>query len=793
MQVRLRIYARRCRLLYGVAPCTASGEASASCYNTRATCQDLANIDLQDQQFYFGTSNVPFTESTFQLAGGGSQVIRQRNTIISANIKSGRLELEGVASENMATLVVADEQGGLDDVDPYRAARDMAAEGSFWGRWLARDTTLQRSEAVLEYREIDTDPWVSTYWLVDEVTHPLNGKVQIKLVDRITRRLDAPYPSEEPVALGAEVAATGGFSQSGVTGRLWRLSSEVVELSGERFTRARLGTQAGSHDIGDSMSPVKEFKSGGRAHGAWGAILRDMLVDFFGAGDAAVYFDDANIAAENSELGNLNVYVRVVRVSKFKEVLADLCMGGQVALFVDIHTGKLAYRANTQFQSADTMAGELEIVDSPVVVKTMPGLQKTRTSMKFVLRDPTDNRSYQRHALLIDTATEAHLGYRKGDAIDNQFAVSGEATAARRVQRYSIMPLEVKYKLRTADYLELSLSDLVAINYPEAYQSIDGRAQTMEALTMEYAVDLVAGKTAVMGWVVNRIAGRDGSEQVFNVLLEGIVEDVNIYDRVGQPSAVVNVNVIIADNTLIGGVSNVAMRISGFAAGSNITFQIGSNVMIVGRAGRGRGHGMGIDMQSGTIGLVITGNINIHFDGGFDVRAGGGGGGAGYIVDNSTGRSLENRRGGNGVGYLSRSINTITAADPQDASAARSGAGGRYAYQGRGGGGGIWINDRFYNGAQFEPISGGGGSGAYNTGDGSTGDAVGSAGGIAGLSRRRSIGQGIVVRQAQSGGFGAFIMFNRHAYITLSAGSVITTGGAPLAYFNNDRPWDPVI
>ena len=45
-----------CSRTFGISPCTASGTADTKCYNTRSTCQDTANFELDSTplSLFFG-------------------------------------------------------------------------------------------------------------------------------------------------------------------------------------------------------------------------------------------------------------------------------------------------------------------------------------------------------------------------------------------------------------------------------------------------------------------------------------------------------------------------------------------------------------------------------------------------------------------------------------------------------------------------------------------------------------------------------------------------------------------
>ena len=594
MDVRLTIQPNRCRLNYGTAPCTASG--TTKCYNTRTSCQDIPNVDLVSQDIIFTTAGVPRTEAIFVWSDGTSLGVPASPTITSAVINSGQLALEGVASENTAKIELDDETSLIEVDDRYKDEADREnCGGSRFGRLLARDRLLHASPATIEFKEPRDTEWTVTYWQIDSITYPTDGKVTINLVDPVTHKLSTPYPSDAPLTLiGDEDADTIHF---GVTGNApaesrWRVGSEIVEFVGVTglVNRGFYGTEKKKHKAGAKLTPVKQI---GEYDGTelWHDIYRDLMEDHLPG-----VIDEADRITESTKTANMTVRMLVTRPQSFKIILAELCMAGQCAIFFDILANKLRYRANTIFGTPEhVLTDQHYLFPNLPEVKTEPKRQKTRNSYRYRLENPVDDKTYTDHALAANLAEEALLGYDIGDVIENQYAYTGDAASARRTQRYSVLPLSIACSVSIVDYSNIALGDLVGFSYSEAYQGVDGCILQRDMIVIRYSLDLVRGVKNLQGLVVNQIfndAVDSGGGVVptdptnLTVYITDDAENVNLYNLAGQPIVSLIVNLYISPGVLVGGTTGAALAINTFAAGTSVNIFMGDGSFIIGASGR---------------------------------------------------------------------------------------------------------------------------------------------------------------------------------------------------------------
>ena len=630
MDVILTIKPLRCTHTFGAAPCQAvlgAGETAAhKCYNTRTTCRDLDNINLveDDTALIFSTR---LEDRPDAIQDGISP------TISEAKIQSGTLEFEGVASENRATLTLIDETTLVEVDDPYRLERDNCG-GSRWGRLLERDRLLHSYSASLRFKEPDESVWIETNWFVAAIQYPVNGQVEVSLTDPVTRRLSQPYPKAASKSLSAAAnktsAALPGVILGADDGDYWRVNSEIVKRNGSNFTRGQLGTEAKDHKIGDSVTPVEVIPATGDApwHEAFVALLADALP---GVTDAA------DIASKAAATAAMKVAMIIHRVEPLQETLAQLCMAGQVGIYFDIFTGTMRHRPTTLFETPDAIINAADVIDRPPSIKTLVSQQRTRSSYRYRLSDPTDNRSYRRRALAVDLSSEGSLGYEVGDSIENQYAGTGDAAAARRVQRYARLPRSVDIVVPARKFVRppaednaiAELGTIVALNYPESLQGVDGCEITLVTSVKQFSIDLIRGKLSLRLWSLNLLEYTPlpgtpedpGGAGTISVFITHSAEDVDLFNLAGQPFVEdLTIAVTISDGVIIGGVGQEAMRIAGFPAGTIIEITTPGQVWIVGSAGVG---------ADGGTGLYVNGDYDISFEGTFQMTGGGGAGGNG--------------------------------------------------------------------------------------------------------------------------------------------------------------------
>lgn len=164
-----------------------------------------------------------------------------------------------------------------------------------------------------------------------------------------------------------------------------------------------------------------------------------------------------------------------------------------------------------------------------------------------------------------------------------------------------------------------------------------------------------AWKEIESAWVKENGVWKKIYENTLSLVLSSNANNVNIFALAGSPSGPVNLEVTVNSGVVIGSSSvTAAMRIMGFAAGSQITLINSGQILGDGGSG-GSGYFAGVTYPlteapgaPGGSALEIDSTISIDNIG--DIFGGGGGGGAGARTTN---RSTQGYGGvgGNGTGF----------------------------------------------------------------------------------------------------------------------------------------------
>jgi hypothetical protein len=230
----------RCQLTYGVAPCAAvlGTTGDRKCFNSRATCQDLANYDPASYTLRFvrPSADVEAFDAIPSLAG-----VSVTPQVINPGVDLGQRE--------SVSLSFVDHPDSDALFDKYIADRGYNPynRGTFWGRFRARFPTL-KGRALRVYRGesgqalADMRVW---HYVIDSTAGPAQGKFAIvakdalKLADGDTAQ--APQINTgtllAPLAAGATSAT---LSPAGI-GNLEYPASGKCSIGGNEvceFTRA---------------------------------------------------------------------------------------------------------------------------------------------------------------------------------------------------------------------------------------------------------------------------------------------------------------------------------------------------------------------------------------------------------------------------------------------------------------------------------------------------------------------------------------------------------------------------
>lgn len=370
-----------CSLTYGQSPCTAAVGVTGErkCYNTRKTCQDIANYDE--------TTNVlRLSESSLNL----SPDIVSIPSVVSVSYTPSRLMLgESLGARSTLTIVCRDHP--FSDTGPagdkYRADRDFdpSHQGSFWGKFRARYPFL-RGKTLRWLIARNGQPLSAMErrgFVIDRIEGPSSdGKVNIVAKDPLTllddKRAQAPRLSRGIIANagGINAGATSLTLAPAGMGNLEYPASGIAAIGGREivtFTRTndvmtivrgQFNTEAVAHDTDDRVQICLRYNGVDP-----GDIIRDLMINYSNIPSSFINQSDWN--AETDEfLGR--VYTALIAeptsvVTLINEILEQAAMTvwwDEIARQIRL---QVLRSVSAQFKYDDNimMEGSFNISDQP--------------------------------------------------------------------------------------------------------------------------------------------------------------------------------------------------------------------------------------------------------------------------------------------------------------------------------------------------------------------------------------------------------------------------------------------
>lgn len=214
----------RCANTYGVLPCTASGPASGSCYNTYANCQAKAAYIKTTHTYRFCDVGSPMPSDGQYVRPYVTQ-IQQAPTVIDPQA--------GLATRSATSVTLLDETDSDTEQDPYVLSRTTPAVGSFWSRLLARVSYYSGRFARVKRGLFTPDAngnisytvndagFTTELYIIDSIKGPdQNGQITLTLKDpvKLADRAQVPTATDGTLAVqvlakdNADTAQAGGAS-----------------------------------------------------------------------------------------------------------------------------------------------------------------------------------------------------------------------------------------------------------------------------------------------------------------------------------------------------------------------------------------------------------------------------------------------------------------------------------------------------------------------------------------------------------------------------------------------------
>lgn len=420
-----------CQNTYGVSPCTASGPAAQSCFNTFKTCQDEDNFDKGTKVIRFiKPMQRPNPEWQAIPSVGGVSASPGRINAGGQSASSGPL-----GQRSTVSVSLTDHPYGDIKTDPYVTSRNYnpLLQGTFWTKWMARNPYFQNRGLRVRYGYIGQaiESMQTQHYVMDTITGPdSKGMVSIRGVDilRLADDFKAQAPTLSPGALTAALNSSAtSFSADGTaladypaTGTICigeevmtygsRSESPTGTVNFSSVTRGTDGTTAQEHDEDDTVQLCLRYTSEKAVD-----IIYDLLTTY--AGVNASLLDYTEWLAEDAEwLTGLELTTLITEPTGISTLIGEICE--QVLIFLWWDDREQLVKLQAVRSPAET---PVELTDSANVLMNSQQFKLDQTQrisqlwIYYIQANPTggldDPANFKRARYRIDASAEGANEY----------------------------------------------------------------------------------------------------------------------------------------------------------------------------------------------------------------------------------------------------------------------------------------------------------------------------------------------------------------------------------------------
>jgi hypothetical protein len=476
-----------CALSFGVAPCTAVGD---KCWNTDATCKDVANLDLTDEiaiRFVAPAANRALA-SGFQPSTAIPALVSVQAAPTVLNVGAGNEDLSPLGLRAVAQVAIRDFPSNDVGFDPYLSDRayDPVTRGSFWTKWLARNpfhvgytlriydgffgdalSAMIKREYSIERIDLSRDAVQITAKDIlrrvtdTDVTAPdLSRGALASAITSSEASLTVAgaalddYPASGWVRIGDEIIAYTSRATSGSN----------IAFSG--LTRARLGTVAAAHSQGDRVQRVLAY-----VDQPFSDIIYDLLTTW--GGIPAGFIDKTDWDDEFAEWRELYRFTAYLSDPvSVQRLVGELCQQGLANVWWDERVQKILFRAQRPNFAPDTITQEGEIVADSVVVTEHPNQRASQVYVYHSLRSPVlplgEKSSYASAEAFIDVDKERQYGEAQVKEIFCRWVRTGviaRSLGSAYLLRFRDVRRHITFNLTAKDIANLWTGDVIQIRH----------------------------------------------------------------------------------------------------------------------------------------------------------------------------------------------------------------------------------------------------------------------------------------------------------------------------------------
>ena len=289
-----------CGLTYGVPPCMAT--AANKCYKTLATCRSPENFTKGDPmrlRFTYPRDDLSRVQETLI-----PSLVSVSTYPAKLNVGAGDRNISPLGVRASVSIVLQDHPYHDRLTDPHYEDRTADPQGTFWGRWKARNPYYAgRLMHIYEgYIGQSLSEMQKRTYVIEKLSGPDGaGKVSIKGLD-ILRKTDdtkAQAPAQSEGVLIADITDSddsftidpAGEGDNYPAAGLVRIGSEIIEYTREYDTftvveRGARNTEAAAHKSDDSVQACLEYDDA-----RVDAIIYDLLVNYAGIPATMIDYD----------------------------------------------------------------------------------------------------------------------------------------------------------------------------------------------------------------------------------------------------------------------------------------------------------------------------------------------------------------------------------------------------------------------------------------------------------------------------------------------------------------------
>jgi len=687
-----------CQLRYATSPCTAAiGVTGATyCYNTRATCQDLAHYSPAARAYRFCTpaADLPIGLDALPMLRGVSMAPTKMDIAGGLGARASvTLTLQDAASHDRAVdpywrqrygagpfLLAVDGDGStlaLDAAGTELSVRDSGTTtsiradgsnlpGSFLGRLRARNVHYLGRVCRIKtgYLGLDESEWITRTYLIESITGPDNkGAVAIKAKDPLKLADDdrAVAPAAASGALLEDVdesvtaftitpeSALDAFDASGYC----RVGSEVCTYekgSGATLTvvRGQSGTDAATHDAGDTVQPCLRI-----AARTIPQILQTLLADY--AGVPAEYLPVDEWQAECDAYLPQVYSALITEATAVTTLVKELSQSGPFSIWWDERRALVRIRALRAPDSDVVLDETTHLLADSVTVTDKPDQRISQQWVFLGQSDPTgslETASNWRQLVIVadlDAESDLEFGVSSINKLYSRWLISratAQDLASLLVARFTDVPREIKFSLDAKDGRNWWTGDIVRIS-SRLVQQPDGQNEVLAVQIQQANESSAAHRVDYVAMAFSPTAYQAQGEVI---VISDNVDGLNLYElyvaRTGAaPTADTVVTFVIEASVIVGQGESAdqALRTGIWPTGypNSATVMLENNGRIQGRGGRGGDAYLGSAGIAGGNALRAEYPITVFNYG----EIWGGGGGGGCVGSQGTGFG-----GGGGAG-----------------------------------------------------------------------------------------------------------------------------------------------